>query len=599
MYQLHRSLHRSCLFPQTVYVAQRVSVAQAHLQEGSHASGEVNETVRELCLCAEGMRTAVPLRNAERPQRGNGKVRAILHDIADSGSCGELSEELRPHVAESGAASRTKALAVNTELQLHRAKVLQSRASRLRQHWLKVHALLEAESLCWRSMRITPRDHRVFVVLASCLRQRGEDEKAEEVLADGCAATQGDIAVLWEARGSLKLKGSRSDVQSARSMYDAALAANRRSVAAWHGIAECERRLGNLQRAYALAKRGARVVGASSDTSPLWLFLGKMERNAGARARARDAFRRGVGALNGSNNAPLLLSWARLEWKDGEQSTAADLLQRALTARPRNASIMLTWALWESELGAHVNAEKLLRRTLSHKPDDLALNQALGRVLTRQQRFEEAEEVFKSTLKQFGENSYVLHAYGKLLAELKRADEARDLFRRGLQALQPESKEAASLCATWASFEASEGNIQAARKLFRACVECDPLAGVGWDRWTRMERQIGNNAGADRLQQLKLERRVEVQPGPATAESVLWPLADSLALLIERSKNTARNNIRTNAGTFNVGASMSSTSESNNPAAPESSSSRSSRGNDDIAAPASEEDSLTDELTET
>jgi len=446
-------------------------------------------------------------------------------------------EELRPAETKQLDSQPGKPLIVNTELNLHRASLLRARARRLLRPWLKANTLSEAERLYRKCARISPRDYRGFLGLGLCLKERSMLHEAEQALADGCVATQGDVASLWEARGSIMLRMS-CEPGEARAMFDAALAADRRNVSAWRGLAECEKRRGDMQRAAALARRGARVAGAAADTTSLWLFVGRIERNVGNFENARDALRRGTGSVGGSQNAPLLRMSATLEWRAGDRGLASSLLRRALRASPRSSSVMLTWALWESELGAHSCAESVLRTARKRERRNPALVQALGRVLGRQKKYEEAQQELEAWLNCFGDDTCILHAYAWILAAKNGStDRAREMIKRGVQA-EPEMKKAAPLYASWASLEASEQNVTAARKLLRSCVECDPISDAGWDRWIRMERQLGNQAGAQRLQQLKLDRRIEVQQTGNPPESVLWPLADPLATFIENSRNS-------------------------------------------------------------
>ncbi len=68
-----------------------------------------------------------------------------------------------------------------------------------------------------------------------------------QVLEDGCAATKGENAHIWQVWACLEAK--RGDTKRARQYFDAAIAADKTLISAYHSWAMLEQRQGNLAKA--------------------------------------------------------------------------------------------------------------------------------------------------------------------------------------------------------------------------------------------------------------------------------------------------------------------------------------------------------------
>jgi len=90
--------------------------------------------------------------------------------------------------------------------------------------------------------------------MGQVLRQLGEYDAARRCYQDGCDATGGENAYIWQAWGTLEAE--EGNVSRARQLYDAATAADKTHAAAWHAWGMFEKSQGNYQRARDLFVKG-------------------------------------------------------------------------------------------------------------------------------------------------------------------------------------------------------------------------------------------------------------------------------------------------------------------------------------------------------
>lgn len=111
------------------------------------------------------------------------------------------------------------------------------------------------------------------------------------------------------------------NVAAARKCYDAALVADSRHAAAYHGWAMLEREAGNYVTARDALVRG---ITATRDNPSSYLLdaIGNLAAHVGLLDEARDWFRAGTNTIAGANSHAIYTSWACLEWKKGDQKIA-------------------------------------------------------------------------------------------------------------------------------------------------------------------------------------------------------------------------------------------------------------------------------------
>ena len=263
--------------------------------------------------------------------------------------------------------SIAKPLKINQDILLWQARKLRSSALKIRKRDDRVRARLNSIRLYERAKAVDPSDGRAYVGMAQVLIALGDEDAARRCYQDGCDATGGDNAHLWQAWATLEERAG--DVAKARQFYDAALAADKTHAAAWHGWATLEKKQGNFQRARDLLVKGVRVVPASRANPHLYHSLGVMALERGRIEEAREHFRAGTKTEAGARSAVLWQSWAMLESREPEQGgVARKLFQRALGVDPDNRYVWLAWATFEAKEGYVDRARSLLRKGVSSTP---------------------------------------------------------------------------------------------------------------------------------------------------------------------------------------------------------------------------------------
>ena len=437
--------------------------------------------------------------------------------------------------------SIAKPLKINQDILLWQARKLRNSALKIRKRDDRVRARLNSVRLYERAKAVDPADGRAYVGMAQVLIALGDEDAARQCYQDGCDATGGDNAHLWQAWATLEERAG--DVAKARQFYDAALAADKTHAAAWHGWATLEKKQGNFRRARDLLVKGVRVVPASRANPHLYHSLGVMALERGRIEEAREHFRAGTKTEAGAQSAVLWQSWAMLESREPEQGDAArKLFQRALGVDPDNRYVWLAWATFEAKEGYVERARSLLRKGCKLNPGDPPLLQALARLEAADGNLATARALFEQGTKLDPMHQANWQAWA--IAEWKagRVDRARELLQRGVW-VAPRSRNACKLFQAWGVLEEREGNAALARQLYKCAVKADPTSETAWLTWALMEEKQGNDIRAAELRNLCVQQRAEELVGQSDLspvamfgiDSALRPVLTSLAKLLGSS----------------------------------------------------------------
>jgi len=188
-------------------------------------------------------------------RKTNGRGRC---DTPQSSGSGSWDEDIS---SSSSFDQQNLPLKINQDVLLYNARAMRSSAMKIRKRDERVKTRLNSIRLYERAKAVDPSDGRAYVGIAQVLRQLGDVASARKTYQDGCDATGGDNAFIWQAWASLE--ENEGDITKARQLYDAALAADKTHAAAWHGWAVLEKKQGNFQRARDLLVKGRYVLRVS------------------------------------------------------------------------------------------------------------------------------------------------------------------------------------------------------------------------------------------------------------------------------------------------------------------------------------------------
>ena len=439
-------------------------------------------------------------------------------------------------------------LKVNQDILIYQARQLRKKATKMRKTDQRVKVRLDAIRVFERAKNIDPSDGRAYVGIARVLRQLGDNEGARQCYQDGCDATGGDNAYIWQAWAVLE--DSVGNIAKARQLYDAATAADKTHAAAWHAWGMLERNQGNFQRARDLLVKGVRLVPETRASPHLFQSLGVMAMERRRMQEAREHFMAGTRTDAGSQSAALWQAWALLESREGNSDIARKLFQRGLQSDPENRYIWLSWAVHESRQGYVDRARSLLVKGCKLNPRDPPLLQALARLEAADGNISVARKLFEQGTKLDPLHQANWQAWA--LAEWKDGDvaRARELLQRGIW-VSPRSYNACRLFHAWGVLEEREGNCCLARQLYKCGVRADPSSEVTWLTWSLMEEKQGNDIRAAELRSLCVQQRAEEAIGqsdlsPAAMfgiDSALRPVLRSLASLVGNPSTSLQDDI--------------------------------------------------------
>ncbi|QDZ24766.1 PsbB mRNA maturation factor Mbb1 [Chloropicon primus] len=335
---------------------------------------------------------------------------------------------------------------------------------------------------------------------------------AKKVCEDGCAATKGENAHVWQVWGSLEWKhggsGGGKGVQRARQLFDAAIAADKTLISAYHSWAMLEKREGNKAKARQLLVKGlAAADHGKRPASHVYVALARLAESESDVEAARQWYKLGVASGNFRDCGPALTAWAIMEAKQGNEKVSRELFQKSLKgAKSRFAWLSL--GTWELRWGNIEEAREVLREACDLFPSDAAIAQGYANSFTKSSEkceadMEMARDLFEKAVDIDDKNQYAYYgwAMGEWLLD-KDVDRARELFQEGIWS-GPTTSQAAKLFSSWAHMEAVEDqNIELSRSLYSCANKIKPKSTKILLNWAKDERSVGEEVRGEELEGL-------------------------------------------------------------------------------------------------
>jgi len=427
----------------------------------------------------------------------------------------------------------------DTDLRIYRARKKARDGDREANRGRKRALYKQSEGLFRQVIRSRPRCGRAYVGLAKTLERQQQIELAVQVLEDGCAATKGENAHIWQVWACLEAK--RGDAKRARQYFDAAIAADKTLISAYHSWAMLEQRQGNLAKArQLLVKALAAAEHVKKPKSHVYVALARLCERSDDPQAARAWYKLGVASGNFRDCGPALQSWASLEARTGNEKLSRELFQKALKgAKSRYAWLSL--GTWEMRWGNLAKGREILGEASELFPADGAIAQAYADAWTKsagkvEADMEVARDLFEKAVaiddKRNNQRAYYAWALSEWLLG-KDFDRSRELFQQGIWA-GPATAQAAKLFSSWAHMEAVEDqNIELVRSLYTCAYKIKPRSTKILLNWAKDERSIGEEARGLELESLAqsitadFERRSKAagaeMGGTTASNSALWP----------------------------------------------------------------------------
>jgi len=439
-------------------------------------------------------------------------------------------------------------LQADTDLRLYRARKKCRDGDREVERERKQELYLEAKGLFQQVLRSSPKNGRAYVGLAKLHQRQKQTELARQVLEDGCAATKGENAHIWQVWACLE--SDAGDSKQARKLFDAAIAADKTLISAYHSWAMLEQREGNFEKSkQLLVKALAATESVSKPKSHVYVALARLAERTDELDAARAWYQLGIASGNIKDCGPALNSWAILEAKQGNKKLSRDLFKKALKgAKARFAWLSL--GTWELRWGNLTQAREILKEANEMFPADAAIAQAYAQSYTKSSATVEtdmklARELYEKAVQvnERYQHTYQSWAMSEWLVG-EDIDRARNLFQQGIWS-GPSTKQAAKLFSSWAHMEAKEDqNMDLARSLYTCAYKIKPRSTKILLNWARDEETFGEivrseelramareisseflpaagEVGSGSQQQLQLERKQQLER--SSSNSTLWP----------------------------------------------------------------------------
>jgi len=160
---------------------------------------------------------------------------------------------------------------------------------------------------------------------------------------------------------------------------------------------------------------------------------------------------------------------ARMEQEDGNISTARGLLQRALRDEPRNAHLLQGLGQLERQAGNDATAMNYFRQAIKENPSFANPYHALGTLEHTHGNIKVALAVIKDGLRKCPQNHRLHHALGDVYLDANMLDFAEESYLEGLQHGPEWSK--AFFYASLSFVSYAKGQVQESRTLLRQSLE--------------------------------------------------------------------------------------------------------------------------------
>lgn len=416
---------------------------------------------------------------------------------------------------------KEKPLTVNLDLALYKAKVLGRKF-----RYEEAEQILQKCICCW------PEDGRAYVALGKILSKQSKTSQAREVYEQGCQATQGENAYIWQCWAVLEKK--MGNIRKARELFDAATVADKRHVAAWHGWAVLELKQGNITKARNLLSKGLKYCGQNEY---IYQTLALLEVRANRFQQARYLFNQATKC--NPNSCASWLAWAQMEVGQENYRTARKLFERAVQASPKNRFAWHVWGIFEANVGNIIKGRKLLKIGHALNPRDPVLLQSLALLEYNHSSANLARILFRRASELDPKHQPVWFAWGWMEWKEGNLNTARELYQKALS-INSNSESAARCLQAWGVLEQRVGNLSAARRLFRSSLNINSQSYVTWMTWASLEEDQGNSVRAEEIRNLYFQQRTEVVDDASWVMGfldILDPAIDTLKRLLKLDSN--------------------------------------------------------------
>jgi len=172
-----------------------------------------------------------------------------------------------------------------------------------------------------------------------------------------------------QAYALMETKRPDGDSREAIGLFERALKANPRDGGVFQAYALYVAKLGDIESARGLLRRGTEI---DKRHAPLWQAWGVLETRHGTASDAREVFQQGIwacaqssgGQSGGRRCARLWQAWGVLEAQERDYAAARRCFSRALDADNWNVAAITAWTLMEQELGQYKDAKLIFERSL-------------------------------------------------------------------------------------------------------------------------------------------------------------------------------------------------------------------------------------------
>lgn len=388
-------------------------------------------------------------------------------------------------------ANYDRPLEINLDLAVYRAKSLARNGD-----------YNNAEEILRQCIKKWPNNGRPYMTLGRILTKQAKYLEARTVFENGCQATQGENAFLWQGWAILEQK--IGNITKARKLFDAAIVADKKHVAAWHGWAFLEINEGNVKKGRYLLGKGLKYCGPNEY---IFQTLAMLEVKAKRYIQARSLFSQAIKC--NPKSCASWLAWAQLEAEQERNVFARRLFERAVQASPKNRIAWQNWALFETSQGEYDKARKLFRVGHALNPRDPVLLQSLALFEYKCSSATIAREIFKKARQVDPSHQPIWIAWGWMEWKEGNIATARELYQQALE-IDSKTPNAARCLQAWGILEEREGNIGTARRLFKSSISIDSQNFVTWMSWAALEENLGNSERAEEIRELYFQQRTEV-----------------------------------------------------------------------------------------
>eukprot|EP00560_Eucampia_antarctica_P007915 CAMPEP_0197825684 /NCGR_PEP_ID=MMETSP1437-20131217/2728_1 /TAXON_ID=49252 ORGANISM="Eucampia antarctica, Strain CCMP1452" /NCGR_SAMPLE_ID=MMETSP1437 /ASSEMBLY_ACC=CAM_ASM_001096 /LENGTH=769 /DNA_ID=CAMNT_0043425795 /DNA_START=137 /DNA_END=2446 /DNA_ORIENTATION=- len=238
----------------------------------------------------------------------------------------------------------------------------------------------KARKLFVKALDVDPKCSAAWLQLGVMESNNEDWDKAQECFETVLTFDRRNSKVL-QAYAIMESKRPDGDSRQVIDLFERALAMNSRDAGVLQAYALYVAKLGDIDGARALLKRGIQV---DRKHAPVWQAWGVLETQFGSAEVARDIFQQGIwasaqssgGQSGGRRCARLWQAWGVLEAQEGDHAAARRCFSRALDADSRNVAAITAWTIMEEELGNYKDAKLIFERALKQfaSPSDEKMN---------------------------------------------------------------------------------------------------------------------------------------------------------------------------------------------------------------------------------